>query len=112
MKTEKYDRYENGAIRFLNGKYKDMVIVLQPFEELLIGRDVKKCNIILEAPWVSRVHCIISYDKETSQYQVVDCSENGTFFKNANRLLKRKKQRVVKGTIIEIGKGRIQVQML
>lgn len=110
METD--NKYLNGALRILNGKYKDAVIVLQAKEEFVIGRDVKQCNFILEAPWVSRVHCTISYDQNEQQYIVTDHSENGTFVQNGERLPRKIAQNVSVGSVIEIGEGRIQLQML
>lgn len=112
MKSIGQGDYVNGAVRVLSGKYQDAILKLQPKEELIIGRDVKECHLVLEAPWVSRKHCVISYDFEQQSYIVTDCSENGTFIKGGERLEKEKSQCLNSGTIVTIGEERIALQLM
>lgn len=109
--AEKGD-YVNGAIRVLNGKYQDAILKLQPKEELIVGRDVTVCHLVLEAPWVSRKHCTISYDFEKSAYAVTDNSENGTFIDGANPLEKLKLHYLEPGTVITIGEEGVALQLM
>lgn len=111
MQTEKRD-YINGAVRVLNGKYQDAILKLQPKEELVIGRDVKECHLVLEAPWVSRKHCVISYDYLHQTYVITDYSENGTFTKEGERLLKDTPKNLMSGDIVMIGEDGITLQLL
>ncbi|MBR1866419.1 MAG: FHA domain-containing protein [Lachnospiraceae bacterium] len=109
---QKETRYLTGAVHVLNGTYKDAVLVLQPGEELVIGRDVNVCQLILEAPWVSRRHCIIAYNRETGFYDVTDVSENGTFAMDAERLPKGERTQLESGTVLVIGTDGIRILLL
>lgn len=102
----------NGAVRVLSGKYQDAILKLQPKEELVVGRDVKECHLVLEAPWVSRKHCVISYDYEQQSYEVTDYSENGTFINDRERLVNQKVYQLSSGTIVTIGEEGIALQLL
>lgn len=42
----------------------------------VIGRD-GRCDIIVEHPTISRIHCFIT--KQNGKFQVNDCSLNGTY---------------------------------
>lgn len=112
MMDAKQGDYVNGAVRVLSGKYQDAILRIQPKEELVIGRDVKECHLVLEAPWVSRKHCVISYDFEQQLYIVTDYSENGTFIKGGERLERKKSQRLPSGTVVTIGEERIELQLM
>lgn len=104
--------YVNGAVRVLNGKYQDAILKLQPKENLIIGRDVRECHLVLEAPWVSRKHCMISYDHEQQMYVVTDYSENGTFVDKGERLTPQSPQHLVSGNVIFIGEDGIALQLM
>lgn len=112
MRQAEQGDYVNGAIRVLNGKYQDAILKLQPKEELIVGRDVTECHLVLEAPWVSRKHCTISYDFEKSAYAVMDNSENGTFVNGVSPLVKQKLHYLESGTIITIGEDGIVLQLM
>lgn len=104
--------YMYGAVRIQNGKYKDQILVLQKKEILWIGRDTSCCNLILEAPWISRKHCGISYDEQKGKYIVVDCSENGTFIEDGTQLTKGKENLLARDTIIMVGEQGIKLHLL
>ena len=54
--------------------------------DMVIGRSADRCNIILEDPDVSRVHCTIRYDSKTGMFLLTDVSSNGTYLQNGSRL--------------------------
>ena len=104
--------YVSAAVRILNGKYKDAILKIAPGEKLVIGRDVNECHLVLEAPWVSRKHCVISYNYEQRTYEVVDYSENGIFIQGERRLEKQVVESLSSGTVITIGEEGVAMQLL
>lgn len=112
MKKEAGGNYINGAVRILSGQYQDTILKLQPGEKLVVGRDVNTCHLVLEAPWISRYHCTISFDFEKKEYIVVDYSGNGTFIKDGKRLIKEIPQCFESGTVITIGENGIALQLM
>ncbi|MGN0153911.1 MAG: FHA domain-containing protein [Lachnospiraceae bacterium] len=104
--------YMYGAVRIQNGKYKDQILILQKKEILWVGREPGCCNLILEAPWISRKHCGISYDERKGKYIVVDCSENGTYMEDGTRLTKGKDNILAKNVVIMVGEQGIRLHLL
>lgn len=43
-----------------------------------IGRSSEQCNIVLEYPNVSRVHCTVEYNEKSGCFYLIDLSTNGT----------------------------------
>lgn len=43
-----------------------------------IGRSSQQCNIVVDVPNVSRVHCTIQYDDKSGLFYLTDQSSNGT----------------------------------
>ena len=101
-----------GAIRIQNGKYEDQLLVLQKDETLKIGRDMNRCNLVLEVPWISKEHCGISYDVTKQCYVVTDYSINGTFLENGMRLPKDQPVELLPGSVVRIGEDGIGLQLL
>ena len=54
--------------------------------DMAIGRSPDRCNIIVEDPDVSRVHCTIRYDGKSGTFLLTDMSSNGTYLQNGSRL--------------------------
>lgn len=106
------NNYVNAAVRVLDGKYKDAILKLKPDETLIIGRDVKVCHLVLEAPWVSRKHCEIVYDYDRKMYAVTDYSENGTFLENGKPLQRNELQYLESGVILKIGENGNSMQLM
>lgn len=104
--------YAYGAIRIRNGKYQDQILVLQRGEVLQVGRDTGSCNLVLEAPWVSKVHCSICYDAHFGQYMVTDHSTNGTYLQDGTRLKVDQETDIIPGSVIRIGEHGIGLQLL
>lgn len=100
-----------GAIRILNGKYKDALLFMQDCNPLLIGRDLDQCNLILEAPWVSRLHCVVKYDFKAGCYYIQDVSENGTWL-DESRMQKQEWESVTSSAVLWIGEDGTQMQLL
>lgn len=97
--------YSSGVIIGVQGTFKGAKIPVKSGESILIGRDAKCCQIILNENSISRKHCMIQYDRITGNYIVVDDSANGTFTKNGKKLPSKKKLSLSPGTVIRIGKS-------
>lgn len=54
-----------------------------------VGRAADQCNILLDDPGVSRLHCTLQYDDKANLFYLVDFSSNGTAVK-AGRLEKNR----------------------
>ena len=75
-------------------------------EGLVVGRDPKQCNIIISqnANSISRKHCVVKYDYQTKDYEVTDCSSNGTYIAETGQRLKYGvPTHLPCGTVIELG---------
>lgn len=104
--------YMYGAVRIQNGKYKDQILILQKKEILWVGRDPGCCNLILEAPWISRKHCSISCNEMQRNYIVVDYSENGVYLENGMRLTKGKENVLAADVVLIIGEQGTRLHLL
>ncbi|MDL2217618.1 FHA domain-containing serine/threonine-protein kinase [Christensenellaceae bacterium OttesenSCG-928-M15] len=47
--------------------------------QMTIGRSSEKCNIVIDDPNISRVHCSVIYNEKSSCFYITDFSSNGTF---------------------------------
>ncbi len=45
---------------------------------ITIGRQAEKCNVVLDDPNISRVHCEIRFDEKAGLFYLTDLSTNGT----------------------------------
>ena len=51
--------------------------------EILVGRDVRRCALIMTEPGVDNVHCMIRFNSESNDYGIVDISSTATcIFRN------------------------------
>jgi serine/threonine protein kinase len=76
-------------------------ISIKPDVIYTIGRSVKSCSVVIGGDSnISRVHCTIKFDSKTKKFIVEDCSSNGTFFANGNRLVKNNRYQVAVGNKI------------
>ena len=98
-----------GRIQVMNGKYRGALITVPDGEPLLIGRDVHRCQLVLEPRWVSRIHLIIRYDGESDSYLVTDWSKCGTYDYNGMRLPEKREVSCARHTALWIGENGIEI---
>lgn len=91
-----------GEVTCLTGEFEGGIFEVE--DSLVIGKDVRQCNVVLSNKTVSRVHCIIRYIPATDTYTVKDVSRNGTYFNNGQRLTKDYEMQVPRNTVIYLGK--------
>lgn len=112
MSTVRNKGVLTGSVRVMNGMLQDAIIPMEDKKELVVGRDVNVCNLVFEAPWISRCHCRIVYSKEEQVYRVTDLSENGTFTEDKGRLIKNEETILVLGTKLSLGEDGIVLQLV
>lgn len=76
-----------GTLLCTAGIYQGSLIRIKAEQSVLIGRDGHLCDIVINLPLVSRVHCEMLYHKNTREYILTDHSSNGTFLAGAKRLV-------------------------
>ena len=70
------------VLRCMFGNMKNMEIEMGEFE-ILVGRDVRRCALIMTEPGVDNVHCMIRFNSESNDYGIVDISSTATcIFRN------------------------------
>jgi hypothetical protein len=103
-----------GKLHVLNGRYGNLYIDIQDGERITIGRDPGQCNLVLEAPNISSVHCDVIF--EGGVFYVIDHSMNGTFYllssnNNKVRLQKDVKESISVGKTISITENGVRIRL-
>lgn len=86
-----------GKLRCLKGELAGASIILTN-DDIYIGRQVDKVNLVLSSSKISRIHCSISYDADADQFYITDFSKNGTSLLNGSALLKNVKTPIANNT--------------
>ena len=103
-KTDEMYAPEHGIIcRF--GEYSGVSIPINPGDTLIIGRSSQKCNLLINDPFVSRIHCEVTLNLNNNDFSITDLSSSGTFL-NGNRI---SKSTAFPGDSFAIGKPENQV---
>jgi len=92
-----------GALVCVKGAYLGKIVRFVPEQTILIGRDCRQVDMVVNLPVVSRRHCTIVYHAESNNYEVVDCSSNGTFVDGAYRLVRGDTYCLKPGAAISFG---------
>lgn len=92
-----------GAVIGIRGTNLGKILRIQPEVEIQLGRDTERCDICFFSSKVSRVHCRITYHHMEHCYTVVDCSMNGTYREDGQRLKKGENHGIPPGTELWIG---------
>ncbi len=88
----------HGTIIGIKGILQNVSFRIYPGEEVVIGRDSNRCQIIIKDKQISRVHCGLSYDTSEQCYYLIDYSTNGTFVENKGRIDANKWQKLSRDT--------------
>lgn len=76
-----------GTVTCIQGQYKGMEIKLEEKDQLIIGRNSQKSQLILNDPDISRMHCTIRFSPAPdNRYYVTDHSSVGTYLNGSIRL--------------------------
>ena len=100
-----------GTVEILAGEYTGAVLPVKVGEDLVIGRDPQRANMVVTASAaVSGLHCRIRYDAQTGRYLVTDYSSNGTFLNN-ERLTREKTAYASKGAVVKLADGEMVLRL-
>lgn len=88
-----------GRITVLNEKNDGASLFISDEDVVPVGRDPKKCEVVINYGKISRIHCLIEYDAVDNAYIVTDVSTNGVYIQD-NRMPKNIPVLVPEGTII------------
>lgn len=91
-----------GIVVGIRGARQNDTFRLYQDEEMIIGRDGKQSQIVLDDSTISRKHCGIRFDGKEQCYYVCDFSSNGTFAGGRQKLEKNKWSRVERDTLIQL----------
>ena len=85
------------------GEMKGARIPLVPGKPVLIGTDPGQCNLILPAPGVEAVHCLIECGRKYGSYYIQNFSEKGLWDASGEREVPPGGSNVPSGTRIYLG---------
>lgn len=94
---------KQGVLTGIKGVYKGAVLHFRPEQKIIIGRDGKVADIILNLSTVSRLHCVIIFHEKENTYEIIDFSKNGTYLSGGQRLVSDTSYCVKAGTEISFG---------
>lgn len=66
-------------LKGISGIYAGQSIPMEAGEKIVIGRGSEECNLIVDAPKVSRKHCEITFDSQSGVFLLNDFSSNGLY---------------------------------
>ena len=77
QKKEDVQEQQLPVLRCMCGDLKNMEIEMGE-SEILVGRDTRRCALIISEQGVDQVHCMIRFNRESNNYGVVDISNTMT----------------------------------
>lgn len=97
----------SGGILMLTGEYLGCLINLHFGEQIVMGKDPFKCNLVIDSnnEYVSRKHCSVSYDERVRKYIIVDYSTNGVYLNDIKRIPQNVDVYVDPGTVVSLAKA-------
>ena len=99
-------------VEIVSGEFAGSVIPVKPGEDIVIGRDPKRANVVTSPAntQVSGLHCSIRYDAQHAVYVVTDFSTNGTYLNN-EKLMPERPALAAKGAIVKLADGAMIVRL-
>ena len=99
-------------VEIVSGEFAGSVIPVKPGEDIVIGRDPKRANVVTSPAntQVSGLHCSIRYDAQHAMYVVTDFSTNGTYLNN-EKLMPERPALAAKGAIVKLADGAMIVRL-
>ena len=92
-----------GCIVGVKGSCSGYYFDLNPGEEIIIGKDAKVSNVVIDPAYkeISRKHVSVVYDAERDVYRVTDYSSNGTWA-DEQRLIRNETINLRRGTVLKL----------
>lgn len=103
VRKDKIVSERQGVLVCERGLYKGSTLYFRPEQSILVGRDEKVADIVVNLPKVSRLHCVIIFHEQDNFYEIVDFSKNGTYLSGQQRLVPDTTYLVKPGTQISFG---------
>lgn len=100
LATQPAVSFSKGVLKGIKGQYEGVEIEFETGEEIVFGRDPRRCKLIFEYPKISRKHCGVQYDAVSNMYRVIDYSSNGTKFADGSAAAVGVYTTVKPGTVI------------
>ena len=94
---------KTGAFICIEGAYVGAIIRIKPEQRIRIGRDGEVSDMIVNLPFVSRLHCEVIYHAAQQEYEIIDFSRNGTFVNGDKRLVQNETYLLKPGTELSFG---------
>ncbi len=99
------NREKSGAIVFVKGILVGTIIRINSDRKINLGRDASVADIVLNDTKISRLHCSVTYHRESGTYTVCDYSKNGIFNDKGERFEKETPVEIMAGEEIWLGCG-------
>lgn len=94
------------AISCVSGVFSGAVFPVRPGEELVVGSDPARCQIVLPPDYTAPAHCCIRYNGARGCWQVRDLS-GGKTFENGVRMVRSDSfQEIPRGKLLCLGQGK------
>lgn len=104
-----------GILVCINGEYKGSITRIYPDIDYELGRDGNACEIVINLPYISRKHAVLTYHANQS-YTITDHSHNGTYVIEENGIARKltadKIETVPSGSVICFGDRDLQYRIL
>lgn len=97
-------------ISCMEGELQGKEVILDENEKLVIGRNPREANLVFRDVTISRKHCLIE-PEENGSYYVTDYSSCGITTAEGMALVKDKRTKLDKGTVLVIGKSGTKVKL-
>ena len=97
------NREESGALVFTKGKLLGSIVRIRDGKVITVGRDASKSDVVINSMTISRLHCKVTYHRDTGKYTVIDCSKNGVYMSDGKRLPDHEEVEVESGEELWLG---------
>lgn len=99
-------------VEILSGEFAGGMIPVKAGEEITIGRDPKRANVVTSPSntAISGLHCRIRYDEERGRYIVIDHSSNGTYL-NGEKMIPEKPAFAARGALVKLADGAMLLRL-
>ncbi|MDO4285605.1 MAG: FHA domain-containing protein [Eubacteriales bacterium] len=91
----------------IKGEYAGQELTVSQGQEIVMGRDAQKANLIFSSEKISKIHCRITFNARENCYYVTDYSRNGVTVSGGKRLEAGHPERLNRGTQITLGESEV-----